>query len=66
MTALATDDRRGVAISFMKRASRDTFKVCAKTCEDMAAKVRSGDLPMDAETALMLVASMFTASAQRD
>lgn len=66
MTDLATDDRYGVALSFIKRASRDTFEACARTCEDMAAKVRSGELPIDAENALLLVASMFAASAQRE
>ena len=42
-TKLATDDRRAVALSFMKRASRDTFRLCAKSAEAMAASVESGE-----------------------
>lgn len=63
---LATDDRRAVALSFMKRASRDTFALCAATAEDIATQVESGALPMDAPTALRLLASMFTASLRRE
>jgi hypothetical protein len=66
MSVLATDDRRAVALSFMKRASRDTFQLCADMAESMARQVEDGALPMDAVTALRLLASMFTASSRRD
>ena len=56
----------GVALAFMKRASRDTFALCAKSAEDMAKQVESGALPMDAATALRLLASMFVASSRRE
>lgn len=58
-------DREKVALSFMKRASRDTFKVCAKSAEEMAVQVESGVLPLDAPTALRFLAAMFTSSAER-
>jgi len=57
---------KGEALAFMKRASRDTFKVCAQAAENMAVRVESGEVPMDASTALRLLASMFEASARRD
>ena len=49
-TKLATDDGRAVALSFMKRASRDTFRLCATYAETLAASVESGELPMDDST----------------
>lgn len=58
-------DRVGTALAFMKRASRDTFKVCADAAESMAVQVESGALPMDAVTALRLLASMFRSSGER-
>lgn len=61
----AVENRVGTALAFMKRASRDTFKVCADTAESMAEQVESGALPMDAVTALRLLASMFRSSGER-
>lgn len=62
----ATDlDKRAVALAFMKRASRDTFNVCADSAERMADQAESGALPIDAPTALRFLASMFRASAER-
>lgn len=58
-------DRVGTALAFMKRASRDTFKVCADTAESMAEQVESGALPMDAVTALRLLVNMFRSSGER-
>lgn len=66
MGEFATDDRTAVALSFMKRASRDTFNLCAKSAESLAVQVESGAIPMDAPTALRLLASMFVGSARRD
>ena len=45
---------------FMRRA----FLVCAASAEDMAIKVESGELPMDAPTALRMLATMFRSSAE--
>lgn len=59
------DDRREVALAFMKRASRDTFNACADSAERMADQAESGALPMDAKTALRFLATMFRASAER-
>jgi hypothetical protein len=58
-------DVKGV-LAFMKRASRDTFRVCAESAENMASKVESGEMPDDAATLLRLLATMFRASAERD
>jgi hypothetical protein len=67
MNADPNTENRGVALTFMKRASRDTFALCAKSAEDMAKQVEIGVLPpMDAVTALRLLASMFVASARRE
>jgi hypothetical protein len=66
MTDLATDDRRAVALGFMKRASRDTFKLCAESAEAMAKQVENGELPMDAPTALRFLATLFMGSARRE
>ena len=66
MTGDPNAENRGVALAFMKRASRDTFALCAKSAEDMAKQVESGALPMDAPTALQLLASMFVASSRRE
>lgn len=66
MAAQPTDDRQGVALAFMKRASRDTFKMCAESAEKMAVEIESGALPIDAPNALRLLASMFLGSARRE
>jgi hypothetical protein len=58
-------DRKGVALAFMKRASRDTFRTCAKYAEDMAVSVENGEAPLDAPAALRLVAAMFRSAAGR-
>lgn len=57
---------KGTALAFMKRASRDTFHLCAESAENLAIQVENGELPMDAVTALRLLASMFDASARRE
>ena len=59
------DDRKGVALAFMKRASRDTFRVCAKSAEELAQQIESGALPMDAPTACRFLAAMFQSAANR-
>jgi hypothetical protein len=59
-------DPKGVALSFLKRAARDTFKVCAESAEAMAAAIEAGDLSLDAPDALRLLASMFQGSARRE
>jgi exonuclease VII small subunit len=51
---MASDDRKGAALAFMQRASRDTFRLCAQSAEAMAAQIESGELPMDAANALRL------------
>jgi len=61
-----TEDREGVALAFMKRASRDTFRVCAEADEHFATQVESGALLVDAVTALRLLATMFTTSAGKE
>lgn len=67
MGDLSSDDRdKALALSFMRRASRDTFRVCAQSAENLAVQIESGQLPMDASTALRLLAQMFEASARRD
>ena len=67
MGDMASDDRKGVALAFMKRASRDTFRLCAQHAEAMAASIESGELPrMSAPNALRLLASMFEASSRLD
>ena len=62
MSAPAT---KGEALVFLKRASRDTFRVCAETAEALAAEIESGALDVDGVTACRLLASMFAASAAR-
>jgi hypothetical protein len=59
------EDRTRVALGFMKKASRDTFVACAQSAEDLAQKVEINELPMDAPTALRLLAVMFRSSSQR-
>ena len=56
---------KGEALAFMKRASRDTFRICAQSAEALAAEIESGALDADGATACRLLASMFAASAQR-
>ena len=56
---------KDMALEFMKEASRDTFRVCADSAEEMARHVESGEFPLDAPDALRLLASMFTASSER-
>jgi hypothetical protein len=63
---LATDDRKAVALSFMERAARDAFKLCAITAEDLAQQIEAGALPMDGPTACRMLAHMFTVSAGRE
>jgi hypothetical protein len=65
MTDLATDDRRAVALSFMKRASRDTFALCADLAETMAADLEKTPAFLTAPNALRLLAEMFRGSARR-
>jgi hypothetical protein len=59
-------DPMAVALGFMKRASRDTFKVCADSAESLAAQIESGALLVDGATACRLLASMFITSSQRE
>ena len=49
-------NNKGVALAFMKRASRDTFRLCARSADQMAEQIEAGTLPMDATTALKLLA----------
>jgi len=60
-----TTSGKDMALEFMKKASRDTFRVCADSAEEMAQHIESGNLPLDAPNALRLLASMFTASSER-
>jgi hypothetical protein len=53
---------RAAALAFMKRASRDTFAVCAESAENLALKIESDELPVDGATACRMLASMFRAS----
>ena len=53
------------ALEFMKKAGREVFALCAEAAESMACAVERGDLPMDAPTALRVLASMFVASAKK-
>ena len=55
----------GTGLAFMKRASRDTFKVCADSAENMAAQIESGALPINAAAACRLLATVFRAAASR-
>lgn len=64
-SSIEPDDRKGVALSFMKRAGRDTFRACAQSAEELAQKVESGELPIDAPTALRLLVYMFERSSER-
>lgn len=66
MTNATELDRKGVALAFMKRASRDTFRVCARYAEEMAVSVESGELPLDATAALRLLVTMFNDAARRE
>lgn len=59
-------DRKGVALAFMKRASRDTFRVCAQYADDMADAVEKGEFPGDGPAALRMLATMFRAAAERE
>ena len=59
-------DPMAAALAFMKRASRDTFKVCAESAENLAVQIESGALLVDGATACRLLASMFITSSQRE
>lgn len=59
-------DPMAVALGFMKRAARDTFKVCAESAENLAVQIESGALSVDSATACRLLASMFITSSQRE
>lgn len=57
--------RKGVALAFMKRASRDTFRACAQYADDMADAVEKGEFPGDGPAALRMLATMFRSAAER-
>lgn len=59
-------DPKATALAFMKRASRDTFALCAESAEAMALEIERGGLPMDGPTALRFLATMFRGSARRE
>lgn len=63
---MADPAQQAAALAFMKHAARDAFGLSAKTAEEMAENIKSGKLPINGETACMLLASMFRASAKRD
>ncbi len=52
-------DLEPVPLSLLRYAERAIFRICAEAAEEMATKVESGELPMDAPMALRLLASMF-------
>lgn len=66
MTDAPEPDPKSVALAFMKRASRDTFRVCAKQAEEMADALERGEFPVDAPAALRMLALMFRSSADRE
>jgi len=57
---------KSVALAFMKRASRDTFRVCAKSAYDLADQIEDGRVHLEAPSALRMLAIMFESSAERD
>lgn len=59
-------DRKGVALAFMKRASRDTFRECAKSARAVADQIEDGKLRLDAPSALRMLAIIFESSADHD
>lgn len=60
-------DRTGVALEFMMRASRDTFRLCAKLATEMADSIENGEVRvLDTPTALRMLALMFVTSAKRE
>jgi hypothetical protein len=59
-------DPKAVALSFMKRASRDTFEVCAKSADDMATELEGKAEWMTAPQALRLLAVLFRGSARKE
>ena len=66
MSDLATDDRKKIALSFMKSASRQAYAMCADQAEAVAVEIENGALPMDAVTALRFLATLFRGSAGRE
>lgn len=57
---------KGVALAFMKRASRDTFKACATSASNLADQIEDGAVNLDAPSALRLLAIMFESSAEHE
>lgn len=66
MTDATELDRKGVALAFMKRASCDTFRACAKSAYGLADQIEDGELRLDAPTALRMLAIIFESSAERE
>lgn len=61
----APPSRKATAIAMMKRASRDTFKLCAEQAEELALQIENGS-PMDGAAALRLLATLFRWSARHE
>lgn len=51
--------------SVLDRTANEVFLLCAQTAEDLATKVESDELPVDAMTALRLLATIFRSSGER-
>ena len=60
------DASRGVALAFMKRASRDTFRSCAKSAYGLADQIEDGMVKLDAPSALRMLAIIFESSADHE
>lgn len=60
------DQKNRIALAFMKQASSDTFRICAKTAEELAKQIEGGTMPVDAAAALRLLVHIFETSAERD
>lgn len=66
MSDVAEPASKGVALAFMKRASRDTFRACAKSAYNLADQIEDGRVSLEAPSALRMLAIIFESSAEKD
>jgi len=66
MFAPPAPERTQQALAFLKRASRDTFRLCADQADAMASDLEKGAPRTTAPQALRLLAELFRGSARRE
>ena len=66
MHAIGEEAARKAIDLIVRQAMRDVFKLCIATAEELADKIESGELEMDAPEALRFIAMMFRTSASKE